>query len=327
MPDAGGGVVVQWSDEGGAPGTYALRVDSAGVASSDWPTNPLLVMPGPTRDRTYPVADGAGGLWVTQVDDGASGPDHLLLRHVLGTGQFAPGFTTGAREIPHWGEFVLGPRSTTDGLGGVLIAWTEFARRSSGDRSILMVHCQSDGVVSTQISLVGVESLSDGVHVRWFAADAAGASRRVQRRSPDAAWTDVATCSADGRGIYAYLDRDVAPGGRYGYRLVSPGSGEPDSPEAWVDVPGSSGLTLSSVEPNPTSSTFAIRCVLPRHGAAAMALFDVAGRRVLHRRWEALTAGAHVLPAGEGARLSPGVYVLRLESGGEALERRVTVVR
>jgi hypothetical protein len=62
-------------------------------------------------------------------------------------------------------------------------------------------------------------------------------------------------------------------------------------------------------------------------GAASLDLFNVAGRRVLHRDVTALSMGAHTLELAKDGQLPSGVYVLRLVQGRRAAERKIAVVR
>ena len=64
-----------------------------------------------------------------------------------------------------------------------------------------------------------------------------------------------------------------------------------------------------------------------RDGAAAsLELIDVAGRRVETRDLGALGAGPHTVALGH-AGLTPGLYLLRLQQGGDRAVRRVVVTR
>ena len=57
-----------------------------------------------------------------------------------------------------------------------------------------------------------------GVRVRWYLAQERTA--RVERRTAATAWQDLVRCVRDGSGIAAFDDGTVAPGARYGYRLM-----------------------------------------------------------------------------------------------------------
>jgi hypothetical protein len=78
--------------------------------------------------------------------------------------------------------------------------------------------------------------------------------------------------------------------------------------------------------PNPARGTLAIAFTLPVAGAAALDLFDVRGRRVLHRDLAALAAGAHSEELARGG-LATGVYIVRLTQGARMAQRKVAMVR
>jgi hypothetical protein len=90
--------------------------------------------------------------------------------------------------------------------------------------------------------------------------------------------------------------------------------------------PDTQGALALSVTPNPVSGRGAVRVSVPAAGRVRVAVYDVLGREVA-----VLVDGDR--PAGlldaafETARLAPGVYVVRLETGGETVVRRITVVR
>ncbi len=62
-------------------------------------------------------------------------------------------------------------------------------------------------------------------------------------------------------------------------------------------------------------------------GAAALEVFDVAGRRVFGRELGALGAGLHRVGVGRDVALAPGVYAVRLRWNGEVREARAVVLR
>lgn len=102
-----------------------------------------------------------------------------------------------------------------------------------------------------------------------------------------------------------------------------------------VGVPGGEppwapGLALSAA-PNPSREAMTIRFILPAPGPVELGIYDLAGRferRLLRAplaagpheiRWDGKGAGGH--PA------APGVYFLRIRSGGAEAVRRVAVLR
>ena len=86
------------------------------------------------------------------------------------------------------------------------------------------------------------------------------------------------------------------------------------------------GLLLRAVSPNPSSGDWDVRLTLPGPAAVRLSLFDVAGRVVFTRDLGTLAEGASVQHV-SGAGLAPGVYRLRVTTGGGAAERVLIRVR
>lgn len=113
----------------------------------------------------------------------------------------------------------------------------------------------------------------------------------------------------------AYRLRQVDADGRFAY-----------SPEVEVNLGVPARLVLHRAFPNPTAGGVTLRYALPRAADVRLALYDVLGRRVA---WLALgeqSAGQHTARFDAG-RLTPGLYVWRLEAGGANATQRMVVVR
>jgi hypothetical protein len=87
------------------------------------------------------------------------------------------------------------------------------------------------------------------------------------------------------------------------------------------------GLALAGARPNPSRGALTVAFTLPDAGGGRLELVDVAGRRVLARSLDGFAAGDHVLHLDEGARLAPGIYLLRLSHGGRSATSRVCLIR
>ena len=85
-------------------------------------------------------------------------------------------------------------------------------------------------------------------------------------------------------------------------------------------------LTLHPSYPNPASAAATLRYALPTAGPVQLAVYDLLGRRVA-----LLAAGEQ--PAGrqeitfDTSRLASGVYLIRLQAGGQVQSGRLTVLR
>jgi hypothetical protein len=108
-------------------------------------------------------------------------------------------------------------------------------------------------------------------------------------------------------------------------RTASSSTSAPDAPAA------GSGLALAPPRPNPSAGSTALRFTLPAPGAARLAIYDLAGRRVavvsdgLHAagphffRWD----GTNVA----GRRVASGTYFARLSFGSRTETRKIVRVR
>lgn len=86
-----------------------------------------------------------------------------------------------------------------------------------------------------------------------------------------------------------------------------------------------------SVSPNPFNPRTVLTARLAEGGELSWAIFDARGRRVRAWREFAAQSGVHRTPFdgtdGRGARLSSGVYFVRLEHAGERAQTRMVLVR
>jgi hypothetical protein len=102
------------------------------------------------------------------------------------------------------------------------------------------------------------------------------------------------------------------------------------APVAVGDAPGPTTLSLEAT-PNPAGDVARLSFALPRAAHARLEVLDVAGRRVRLLADHELAAaryefGWDLRDAG-GRRVGPGVYLLRLSTGGaEARTRRLVVL-
>jgi hypothetical protein len=85
-------------------------------------------------------------------------------------------------------------------------------------------------------------------------------------------------------------------------------------------------LRALRVHPNPLNGVSTIEFSLPRAGAVAIDLFDVLGRRVDRLFRGSLVVGDHELIFNAAAH-APGVYFLRLRSGGAVRTGKLMIVR
>ena len=146
--------------------------------------------------------------------------------------------------------------------------------------------------------------------------------RRAARAEADAILT------TDQRDVLT-LHRALAPRSprRRGGAGRTPGAAPLGAPDVGLragDAPAA--LSISAVSPNPGAGRVRLAYTVPEGGAVRLEVFDVRGRRVLERTARAPGAGRYdaALDVGD---LVPGVYLVRVTSGGAAAEGRFTVAR
>ena len=83
---------------------------------------------------------------------------------------------------------------------------------------------------------------------------------------------------------------------------------------------------LEAIFPNPFGERATVRFALPEPSAVRLSVYDVLGRRVAVLAAGEREAGYHEAML-DGSALPAGLYLVRLEAGGQALTRRVTVAR
>jgi len=94
-----------------------------------------------------------------------------------------------------------------------------------------------------------------------------------------------------------------------------------------IPAPGPFGLTLSSVGPNPATSSFRVNYSLESWAPARLELVDVAGRLRARRDLGAPGPGPHEGVLDRPNRARPGLYRLRLVQAGRSVSTGVVLLR
>lgn len=85
-------------------------------------------------------------------------------------------------------------------------------------------------------------------------------------------------------------------------------------------------FAMDPIAPNPARGATPVRFALPHRADVRVSVLDVQGREVAVLADGAFEAGRHSVTL-EGARLSPGLFFVRVQSGGVSLAKRVAIVR
>ncbi len=177
------------------------------------------------------------------------------------------------------------------------------------------------------------------VRLEWLPGAAVATHYDVEVAA-DSAFADVVVSREDLAELAVEVTTDDVARDRLYFWRVRAANAAGDGPwSAWqplllndvptADEPAPSAPTVVALEapyPNPTRGRAEVVVELPEAAAVRLAVFDALGREVAVAHDGPLGAGRHALPVETGG-LRTGLYVVRLEAGGEVLARRLTVVR
>jgi galactose oxidase-like protein/Kelch motif protein len=166
------------------------------------------------------------------------------------------------------------------------------------------------------------------VQLVWTVPRAGEVQASVERRGAGGEWLTLGPPAISPSDRVIYEDRSAEAGAHYEYRLrVARNGQEAVSAVSRIDVPSGYALELAGAWPNPAVRELWVSLTLPRGDPAKLELLDVSGRLIAARDVGDMGAGRHRVRLGEGSRLTPGVYVIRLASGARAITRKALVVQ
>ena len=182
---------------------------------------------------------------------------------------------------------------------------------------------------AVQASLIDFQVEPRMVRLNWFVRSTSPAQSVVERRTEGSEWTEMGSPEATATDRLTFEDRSVSPGQRYSYRLkVNEGGEITRTDEVLVSVPNAFELELAGATPNPVSGDrLSVAFTLATRSKARIDLIDVAGRQIASRNLDTFEPGRHRILFGEGRRLEPGLYLIRLSTPGRVLTAKAMVVR
>ncbi len=213
---------------------------------------------------------------------------------------------------------------------------SEYARDPAADR-LLMVGGYDDGdryfadtwqlqwqvPVPVAASLVRGEANGLRTRIEWLVSGAAGVRGVVERSDDGVAWSERGEARFESADLLVFEDSPLRPGSRAAYRLRMTSGGESSmTSAAWVERAALSTALELSIAENPVRGPVRLRIALAGDGPATLELFDATGRRINHTRVESSRTDWS-LPA----PAAPGLYLARLQQGGETRMVKLAVSR
>ncbi|MBI4418224.1 MAG: T9SS type A sorting domain-containing protein, partial [Ignavibacteriales bacterium] len=149
----------------------------------------------------------------------------------------------------------------------------------------------------------------------------------------DDAWTVVGFVRGAGTSTtpqeYSFTDSNVEPG-RYAYRIkqIDFGGSFTYYSAAEVEIGlGPKELALEPNYPNPFNPSTNITFTIPEDGRAVLKVYNMLGQEVATLFNEDAVAGRLYRATFDASSLPTGVYVSRLEFGGQAVMRKMLFVK
>ena len=325
VADGAGGAIVNWEEyRNGDSDIYSQGISTDGTPL--WTADGVALCATAGNQNTPQTAsDGAGGAIVTWGDYRSGGYD-VYARRISAGG--TPQWTANGAAICTATGNQYVPIIVSDDANGAIVIWQD---SRNGNPDIYAQRVWADGTTPVQLSLASADVTADGVKLAWFMGGSTSSVATVYRSPVGGEWTRVGEVTADGTGYLRYTDPIDATSTRVGYRLGIVEAGvEGFYGETWVELPARDAalaFALDPVRPNPTQGgALTVHFTLPSAAPARVELVDVSGRRIVEREVGSLGAGPHALDLGEGRRLAPGLYLVRLTQGTNTRVTRVAVL-
>jgi hypothetical protein len=323
VSDGAGGAIVEWND--GGTSLVAQRVTSSGAFFAGWPAAGRTLCTGvnPKTESQFVISDDAGGAIVVWSEI-VSTDDNVYAQRVASDGTIPSGWPAEGALLSTAPFNQNGPVPVPDGASGAIVFWQGLD--ATFTPAIFAGHVLVGGTVPALAALVEARAEGGLVRLSWFSPDGPSFVADLERAVGDGAFEVIARVQGDGLGHVAYEDRDVVAGGTYRYRLaVSEDGTRRTFGETSVTVGVAARLSIAGFRPNPAAGEARVAFTLASGERAQLEVLDVTGRRVATREVSG-APGEHVVALG-GARLAPGVYVVRLTQGARTVTTRAVVAR
>lgn len=334
-----GGAIISWADtRTSALGCdmYAQNIDASGTPL--WTANGIPVICTPTFDQRVPqmISDGAGGAIFAWQDTRNGGVGDIYGQRIDPAGE--PRWESDGQRISSATGDQLNVVLVSDlhFVSGALIAWMD--KRSGLSTDIYAQHVNAHGRLGLPVA----------VTIQSFSGRASTGSVELQWNiSTDETIAGFIISRSDGNGTpfrqlgegapmppqaTSYTDRTVQSGASYCYTLsvLKADGTRIESSPITVSIPAI-GLSLDRIYPNPFNPVTTITYSVPDAGRINLSIFDTDGTRIA-----TLVDGPQ--PPGTrsitwdgtnnlGVRIASGIYLVRLQSRGRFVTRKMVLVR
>jgi hypothetical protein len=194
--------------------------------------------------------------------------------------------------------------------------------------------CTDDDVTSVEMANFAAYPVRNGIKLEWETEEEYGdISFNIYREVADPSKTTISTKRVKvneepiaGQSPYSLIDNNVATGTKYDYWLEVL---EPDSPPqtfgpATATAPAVvKAFELMQNRPNPANGTTTFAFALPEAANAELSIYDIKGRKVDTVIESNLPAGEHSVDY--ACALPSGIYMYRLDAGGESAVKKMVV--
>jgi hypothetical protein len=201
-------------------------------------------------------------------------------------------------------------------------------------------HIEKNGGVIIPVELTDFSATARDkrVEIAWTTASEINSDRfeveRTERvNGVNGSFETIATEKAAGKSLYPrvygpVVDKNVEMNHTYVYRLriFDKDGSSKLSGEAVASLTSGNVLWLSEVTPNPAETVASINYSVPESGQVEIALYDMAGRKVMTVASGQVEAGSHDIMLNVSS-LTNGVYTLMLTTGNDRVTRQVSVVK
>ena len=165
-----------------------------------------------------------------------------------------------------------------------------------------------------------LEASADGTSARVsWRVPAIDGSLLVERSEDGGDWVEWGEITP-ANGVAQLVDPGVAPGKRYGYRLVGAEAA------AYVQIPVGPPRLALAIAPNPARGDLLLALGVDRAAPISITLLDIQGRALRTQVLDGLAPGVHLVNVTPSRHLRPGLYFVRLERGADVITRRVTLL-